>query len=127
MDRQVGRRANPTYVVRERCSEPGSRLDLAAQVEDRKSELRDHAGEFRSKLMDRLTQLRVVSCLSGKVIQGIAERGQLLGDAVMDFPCQPASFLDGGYRAHLGEQQRGVEPKGTLFRNGGDTFNSLAV
>ena len=53
-----------------------------------------------------------------QVVDDVAERGELLGDAVVDLAGQPAALLGGGQGAHLAEQQRRLEPQRLLLEQG---------
>ena len=97
-------------------------LHLAAQVEDRQPQLADDPGQLARGAPAAGSRWALVGRAVGQVVDDVAERGELLGDAVVDLPGQPAPLLGGGDRPHLGEQQRGLEPQRGLL----DQLGALA-
>ena len=86
------------------------RGDAAAQVEDRQPQLGDHAGQLVAQI-DQAGLVVVAALVASQVVDEVAERGDLLGDAVVDLAGQPAALLDGRDGADVAEQHGGLQPQ----------------
>ncbi len=97
---------------------PTVRLHLAAQVEDGQPQLGDDPGQLAAQRLQVGLQVGDVPRPGGEVVDDVAQRGELLGDPVVDLPGQPAALLGGGQAADLAEQQRRLQPQPELLEDG---------
>ena len=75
--REPGEGAHLTDVVAESGSEPRRRLDLAAKVEDRQTQLADHAGELGTHPVELGARV-LVGAVPGEVVDHEAKSDELL-------------------------------------------------
>ena len=90
---EPGAGADRPDVVRQRRAEAGGGRDLAAQVEDRQPQLADHAADLRAQRLQPWPAGRRSSAVAARSSTSVAERGDLLGDAVVDLAGQPLPLL----------------------------------
>ena len=89
-----------------------------AQVEDRVAQLGDHAGHLLAQLADLLPAGQGRSSVGREVVHQVAERGDVLGHAVVDLAGDPLALLAHRVVAHPPEQQRGLQLHGVPCRGG---------
>ena len=81
------------------------------------AQLADHPGHLLAQLRDLLL-LRGVAGAGREVVDEVAERGHVLGDAVVDLARDPLALLARRLVAHPAEQQRRLELNGVAARAG---------
>ena len=109
LDRDAGHVAQVPRQPAEARAEALAGPDLGAQGQHGAAYLRHDAADPQAQVR-QLVALLLGGRLRGERVDGVAEVGDVLGDAVVHLARPAAALLGGGLVLQRGEQQSGVEP-----------------